>query len=313
MANYNSFKISGGTVSKQFWVVVIVILALLSSQSYAQPSGNKPGQPVPVADAPAKVDHTEINASQPIGTQTELLLLREQNKLLKEFQESVLSTVLWSLGLVGTVAILVAGFGWWTNSKLYDGDRKRLLEDVSARLAEMEGKLNLNIESARIDIEQSTDEKSDLHFQRFSTELSDLRGVVHEAAKIQASMLEKMLTQKTEIEKVTSDTARRAYITEVTLREVEEHVWELKKLPINIFLTQCQGLSMATYVKDVSLAKNILLRMKATLEKSMGERPFWLPKATVESTLNQVRLSSALAPVEASEVTALVEAIRTEA
>jgi hypothetical protein len=57
----------------------------------------------------------------------------------QHFQEQVLSTVYWSLSTVVVLAVLLVGYGWLTNFKIYDRD-KQLLEQELRTLISKEGR-----------------------------------------------------------------------------------------------------------------------------------------------------------------------------
>ena len=64
----------------------------------------------------------------------ELAVLRAQLAESQRFQEQVLSTVYWSLGTVASVAVLLVGFGWFTNFRMYDRDKSALERDLRAQI-----------------------------------------------------------------------------------------------------------------------------------------------------------------------------------
>ncbi|WP_421207204.1 hypothetical protein [Aeromonas sp. 601027] len=53
--------------------------------------------------------------------------LKIENKIMKEFHEKILDTVYWSLGSVFGILALLLGFGWWSNFKLHEKDKKVFL------------------------------------------------------------------------------------------------------------------------------------------------------------------------------------------
>lgn len=82
-----------------------------------------------------------VSMTTAAGTDSELVLLRHQNKLLKaqiksaeSFQGAVLDTVYWALGGVLGVLSLVFGISWFTNFKLSDRDRRSLHDEMDARI-----------------------------------------------------------------------------------------------------------------------------------------------------------------------------------
>jgi len=64
----------------------------------------------------------------------EVIVLRAQLSDAQRFQEQVLSTVYWSLGTLGAVAVLLVGFGWWTNFRVYERDKQSLERELRSIL-----------------------------------------------------------------------------------------------------------------------------------------------------------------------------------
>jgi signal transduction histidine kinase len=63
---------------------------------------------------------------------TELTVVKADLEASRRFQEQVLSTVYWSLGVVAALAVLLVGYGWWTNFRVYDRDRQLLDRELRA-------------------------------------------------------------------------------------------------------------------------------------------------------------------------------------
>ncbi|MEH6999875.1 MAG: hypothetical protein V7542_15875 [Limnobacter sp.] len=64
----------------------------------------------------------------------EVIVLRAQLSEAQRFQEQVLSTVYWSLGTLGAVAVLLVGYGWWTNFRVYERDKQSLEREMRSIL-----------------------------------------------------------------------------------------------------------------------------------------------------------------------------------
>lgn len=83
--------------------------------------------------APAQV---LVNQTTQIPT-TELAVVRAQLEDNRKFQDQLLATVYWSLGTLATVAVLLTGFGWFANTKMYERDKAALERDLRAQLVEL--------------------------------------------------------------------------------------------------------------------------------------------------------------------------------
>lgn len=67
---------------------------------------------------------------------TETKILRAQLIEAQRFQEQILSTVYWSLGSLAGIAILLVGYGWWTNFRVYERDKTSLERELHSYIIE---------------------------------------------------------------------------------------------------------------------------------------------------------------------------------
>lgn len=56
--------------------------------------------------------------------------LRAQNELLKSFDQRLLATVYWAFGFLGTVAVALFVFGWWTNARINEREFRALSSEI---------------------------------------------------------------------------------------------------------------------------------------------------------------------------------------
>lgn len=64
-------------------------------------------------------------------------VLKAQVEQAKSFQDALLSTVWWSLGVVVVIAFALVSFSWWNNSRNYDRDKAAIRDEISNKLASM--------------------------------------------------------------------------------------------------------------------------------------------------------------------------------
>jgi len=57
--------------------------------------------------------------------------LNNQLEELRRFNNSLLSTVHWSLGISVSIVVLLIGFSWYTNFKSFEEDKEKLIEDFN--------------------------------------------------------------------------------------------------------------------------------------------------------------------------------------
>lgn len=95
------------------------------------------GTPMPAQSAAAPAASNTANQSF-----QEVAVLRAQLSEAQRFQEQILSTVYWSLSGLAGVAVLLVGFGWWTNLRVYERDKQSLERELRLELAEISRQSN---------------------------------------------------------------------------------------------------------------------------------------------------------------------------
>lgn len=82
--------------------------------------------------------------------------LKIENRITKDFYDSLLNTIYWSLGTVFGVSALLLGFGWWSNFKLHEKDKRSIIDELSLMISErgneQSSALNNEIKSIRDEI-----------------------------------------------------------------------------------------------------------------------------------------------------------------
>src|ERR1035438_7549617 len=67
---------------------------------------------------------TTVQLQQSLAaSQEQVNLLQAEIKLVKGYQQDLLSTVYWALGILATIAAVLVGFGWLSNFWLYEKGR----------------------------------------------------------------------------------------------------------------------------------------------------------------------------------------------
>jgi DNA repair exonuclease SbcCD ATPase subunit len=254
---------------------------------------------------------TSTNKANPASTPSitieeiktrEIAALREQNSVMREYHGSILDTVYWALGGIIATVLLLAGFGWWSNFKVYEQDKARLKEELQSLIRGIESTLALKVEENRSQLERTVDTKNENHLNRILEEASTLRTLIdteRSARENKITEISKTLEEaKTQIKKGEKDVAE----VEFKLREAEENIWDIKKIPQNVVITQAQGLLAAINAENDSSIKNVLGRMKDTLQKDIVEKNMMLSKITMEFAGNALKKVPGTHAVLTSEV-----------
>ena len=82
-------------------------------------------------------------AQTPQGTQQEVI--NTWFEILKDYNDRLIATVYWSLGIVGVVFAGILGFSWLANFKIYERDKISLENKLDSNAAEASAKLELKL------------------------------------------------------------------------------------------------------------------------------------------------------------------------
>lgn len=124
------------------WVFFLVLFLTANCGFAFADDGQRP-PPAPHSSAPSDVSDAN----------TQVLLLKQQVEATKAYQESLLATVYWALGGVFGIALLLVGFGWFANFKVYERDKRALK-------SELLGSINESILAAHTKLEEHVKELS---------------------------------------------------------------------------------------------------------------------------------------------------------
>ncbi len=194
----------------------------------------------------------------------EIYLLKEQIKLIKEYQGSLLSTVYWSLSAILGLALVLVGFGWWSNIHIYRAEIARLREEVESRTSESESSMELALEESKNVVMELVNEQMQTTTNRLANKVDDLQ-------KQLTSQKESITDIESVIETFADKLDEQYLIAEYNLRVVEEWVWDIRGVVSNILLTQAQSLEASLNVDDKERVGRTLGRIKETLKKYFGD------------------------------------------
>lgn len=226
-------------------------------------------QPTDVVEPKTEtVTQTLVAPEKVISKQdSELLLVKEQNRMIKEFQSSQQATVYWALGSILGFVVILTGLSIFTNFKLYDQDKERLRNEFETKIAAYRSEFNLQIEEYKREADQSADQKNQIIQDRFLSQTSELRTSLE---NLRSELISNIKTTDDNVKTLEGDvskTARNLSEAESALRSVEVLVWELRKVPGNMLITHSQALSAAVRSESQYLVSHVLTQILDTLEK----------------------------------------------
>jgi hypothetical protein len=279
-------------------LIVFSYLSIFALDTQAQNQRIQPAPP-PAAIAESPKDSSHPPASLELSQKSEeVLVLQTQNKLIKDYQSSLMDTVLWALGVVCTIAVFIAGFGWWSNFKVYENDKKRLKEELDLSLAERIAQLELRLTSSNADFTRVIEARVEAMLNRAYAEQTALQAKINELATKLEELSKRLVAAKKDNLQVNA-----------ALRRVEETVWDIRDIPENILVTQSQGLEAELEADLISNAKWTLERMKKVLEKSFINGNEHMSRGTIEILLDALPTNISELGVELTAVRSLLERV----
>jgi len=249
-----------------------------------------PGQPARMNTEPAMVSRSPsvaLSLSNKDQT-TEIAVLKEQNKALRDFQGSVLDTVYWALGGILALAVLLAGFSWFTNFKLYEKDKETLMKEFQDRLAAAQGVIKAEVAAQLVKHSSDLIARVDTLVANTAREISEVRTLASDIERRLNAEIENAKAQNAKIEAEIENVDGGLANIELELRFVEERVWDTRGVPVNVLITQGQALEVAVRTAYTEYAKIVLERMKNLLEDTLVPGAHGISKGTKESVLRSV-------------------------
>lgn len=111
-------------------------------------------QPISPTPSPAPTSYSQM-PSEAEKEAEKVAILQAQLELMRQYDQRLLETVYWSLGGMVTIVVLVAGFGWFANFRLYEHDKKALKQELTGFIKEERAKLHEELSSAARDAVRS--------------------------------------------------------------------------------------------------------------------------------------------------------------
>lgn len=147
----------------------------------------------------------------------EIAVLRAQLATIEKYNERILNTVHWSVGIALSLLTLLVGAGWFTNFRVSKAAQEQTSSELTAKIA---AQLKVAEERLQKQIEPLT---------------SELRKSITLSAKNCASHVEAVRTRS---EKMVGD-------LELTIHLIEAEAWRTRKVHANSLRTYLQALEIA--------------------------------------------------------------------
>ena len=216
-------------------------------------------------------------------TKAENELLQGELKAIREYHGSLLDTVYWSLGIVFGLVVLIIGSSFYTNFRLYEADKARILEEVERKIAEANSRASRDLQLLSSSLSEKIDRDILALANRFSTEIERLRSDNKDADK-------QILSDLKELEEAFEVFLKFPGIIKDQLNKLNldtqlntETIWELKGDPTKKLFAQFLAFDGALRTGSNDSIKAVLERMKDNLISSVLPSGKKVPSSVVES------------------------------
>lgn len=209
---------------------------------------------IPTVAIPAAVPLTlsSSNQTEKSALIENIVELKAQNALLREYQQHLLSTVYWALGAIFTIAILLSGFSWYANFRIFDREKNELIDLVTK-------KVNFEAQNIRND---------------FLVEWQEQRVLSDNAlnAKSEEIILKSKLALgelRTKLQTDMSDLKVTMLLCEAQIHDIEADKWEDKKVWINVIAAMARKIQLIN-----QLGESGYMLLERPLERILNSLPY---------------------------------------
>lgn len=233
---------------------------------------------------------------------SELLLIKEQNKLIKEFQSSQQATVYWALsGIMGFVVVLM-GLSYFTNFKFYEQDKERIKTDFESRLDSYRAEMNLQLEESKRDVGGVVEHNNQLVQDRVLLQLTEVRASIESVRSELISEIKTMENNFGQLGGILKSVRLQLANAETELREVEMEVWELQGIPENMLISLGQGLLAAAEAENKSGVVRVSRKILDVIEDKFIKVGATIGKGTVKILLEDFSSARVVDPTGMSKL-----------
>jgi len=229
--------------------------------------------------------------------------------MLSEFQNTLISTVLWCLGITVSVVLLLVGASFFTNFKVHERDIQRISNDYDSKMKVFRSDLDADFAKVGRDFAAIHESRSQQDLDR---QLDQLNGIRLEFAAVRSHFDQKQEESRSQIASL-ENLAHGLHIKHTALladfRRAETKIWELKKIPANEYLAALQGLETALEAESDWEIEDFARRVKQTLENYFVTGEHQLTEFCKEFGAKQINALSLRKPEIGGEILKMLSAI----
>jgi len=156
--------------------LVIPALFLFVSSSFILPTLEDP--PHEATASPMPTPTSLVKPENGSAYSDEVLLLRTQIEVMRSYDQKLLDTVYWCLGVAVALFVLMAGFNWVTYSRSYERDKESLRAELQAviqkGISDLQRQSRKATDSITEGLDESIDDRINSHVAKFEGNLKAL-------------------------------------------------------------------------------------------------------------------------------------------
>ncbi|MEL7834275.1 hypothetical protein [Fodinibius sp. Rm-B-1B1-1] len=194
-------------------------------------------------------------------------VLEKELETTQKYLDEITDTVYWSLGVLVTIAGLLVGFGWFSNFKVYERDKKALRNELKSLLnqesQELESSLNNRFSEVSNNISENVKEFRE-----------NIRNHAEETIKEESETLkQKVKSLNNSIEYLKRLNKQR----KLESYKAERRYWELKEVEQNEMSLYRQILKLAIELNDETEISYALQGIRELYKKGIDSGPAFEP------------------------------------
>ncbi|SCZ01417.1 hypothetical protein [Pseudomonas sp. NFACC37-1] len=238
---------------------------------------------------------------------SELKTLKEKNLLVAEFQGTLISIVIWSLGVAVSIVLVLVTASFFTSFKVHERDIQRIQDDYAAKLAVLNSDIDSKFSKVSSEIEARHEARSQQDLDRMLSQATEIRS---QFEQFRVSLEEKLAEgvksaarAEAKADKLQED--QLGFASDVSRLEIR--VWELKKVPGNVLIASVEGLNAALKKGDKWSVDNFIKIIKEVMEEHYVTTRLPLSAFVVEFLSNAMTKLSKSRPEQAEEILSMLK------
>jgi hypothetical protein len=237
---------------------------------------------------------------------SELKILKEKNLLVAEFQNTLISTVIWALGVAVSIVLVLVTASFFTSFKVHERDIQRIQDDYAAKLAVLNSDIDSKFSKVSSEIEARHEARSQQDLDRMLSQATEIRS---QFEQFRVSLEEKLAeaVKSAARAEAKSDKLQEDQLGVASeISRLEIRVWELKKVPGNVLIASVEGLNAALRKGDKWSIDNFIKIIKEVMEEHYVTTRQPLSAFVVEFLSNAMTNLSKVRPEQAAEVLSML-------